>query len=143
LGALGKTSLAAKQSRRAHPVQAKSFSKNMPNRIDDSELEPPRYDPVYLHARREAVEILLAWAVSLVWSVGYCSLRGYENDAPVEMVLGIPAWVFWGIVAPWIAASVFTFYYSLVRMKSDPLGGEPAANEADSSAKNARRRREA
>ena len=114
----------------------------MPNPVDANRTEPPRYDPVYLHARREAVEILLAWAVSLGWSIGYCSLRGYQSDAPLSMVLGIPAWVFWGIVVPWIVASVFTFYYSLVRMKDDSLDGDPPSSEADSSALSARDRRE-
>jgi len=114
----------------------------MPNRVDANKLEPPRYDPVYLHARREAVEILLAWAVTLLWSVGYCSLRGYQSDAPLSIVLGIPAWVFWGIVVPWVVASVFTFYYSLVRMKNDSLDGEPPSSAADSAAPGAGDRRE-
>ena len=135
----------------------------MPNPIDDNELEPVRddpvrddpqrddpqrddlvrWDPVYLHARREAVEILLAWAISLGWSVGYCSLHGYSDDAPLAMVLGIPSWVFWGVGVPWVVASVFTCYYSLVHMKNDSLDREPPASDADASARGARQRREA
>jgi hypothetical protein len=115
----------------------------MPNPVEPNEFEQPQYDPVYLHARREAVEILAAWAVSLGWSVGFCSLWGYQTDAPLSMVLGIPSWVFWGIVLPWVAASLFTFYYSLVRMKNDSLDGDPPASEADSDAPNARDRGEA
>ena len=41
-------------------------------------------DPVFLHARREAIFILLLFAVSLVWSVGLCYWQGYEGGEPAN-----------------------------------------------------------
>lgn len=90
--------------------------------VDDDHSHGDALDPVFLHARREAGEILLAWLAALLWSVGYCSFRGYGQTDPLQTVLGIPAWVFWGIAVPWAASAIFTFYFSLVRMKDDPLG---------------------
>lgn len=87
---------------------------------------PNRLDPVYVHARREALEIMASWAVAMVWTVGYCAAYGYGLEAEeIKLVWGIPAWVFWGVAVPWLVASAFTLYYSLVRMKKDSLGEEP------------------
>ena len=101
---------------------------------DPSERDRVRWDPVYLHARREALEILVAWGIALVWSIGYCSLYGYEQGPPLKMVWGIPSWVFWGVVVPWACAAVFTCYYSLVRMHDDPLGEESLASQGSAPA---------
>jgi hypothetical protein len=96
----------------------------MPAR-DPATDEPQRLDPVYVHARREAIEILAAWAVAMAWTIGYCAAFGYGLKADqIELLFGIPDWVFWGVVVPWLAASAFTLYFSLVRMKLDPLGEE-------------------
>lgn len=82
-----------------------------------------RLDSVYLNARREAVEILIVWALAMSWTVGYCAAFGYQQSVEdVGLVFGIPDWVFWGIAVPWLVASAFTICFSLVRMKHDPLG---------------------
>ena len=87
--------------------------------------KPQRLDAVYVHARREAIEILAAWAVAMAWTIGYCAVFGYGITADkIELTFGMPGWVFWGVVVPWLAASAFTLYFSLVRMKLDPLGEE-------------------
>ena len=51
-----------------------------------------RYDPVFLHSRREAILIASAWAVGLVWAVPYCYLNGYtvwlrERSGPLSASL--------------------------------------------------------
>ena len=76
------------------------------------------------HARREAVVILVAFAACLVWSVGCCYLLGYHDPAEGELstVLGIPSWVFWGVVVPWLAADVFGFWFCFCFAADDPLG---------------------
>ncbi len=81
------------------------------------------FDRTFLHARREAWLILVAWAVCLIWTVGYCALAGY-NVSPdqIRMILGMPSWVFWGVLVPWIAATLFSVWFSLAYMADDDLG---------------------
>ncbi len=93
-------------------------------------------DPVVVHARREAVAILLAFVVCLIWSISCCYLLGYPgpDDLPsdgtaslaagdaVAKVLGMPSWVFWGVLVPWIAADVFAVWFCFCFMADDPLG---------------------
>lgn len=85
-----------------------------------------QYDPVFLHARREALVILLAWLSCLVWSVTYCVLFGYGTAAgQIDTVLGIPSWVVWGIVAPWLVANVFAVWFCFFFTADDDLGKAP------------------
>jgi hypothetical protein len=84
------------------------------------------YASTFLHARREALLILLAWLVCLVWTVGYSALAGYNVSAEeMKLVLGMPAWVVWGVAMPWIAATLFSVWFGLFYMKNDALE-EPA-----------------
>lgn len=81
-----------------------------------------KVDPVYRHSRREAVEILLVLATVLAWSVGYCAIHAYKAaGSDVRTVLGMPAWVTWGIVVPWAVVAVFACWYSLFRIRRDNL----------------------
>ena len=72
----------------------------------------------------------------LVWAVPYCYWNGYVDDFSVdnfETMMGVPKWVFIGIVAPWLVADVFTTWFCFCYMKDDDLGGEgeDAAVEGD------------
>ena len=92
-------------------------------------------DPTYLNTRREAIVILTAWAVCLVWTVGYCWFAGYGEPAEgqLSLVLGMPAWVFWGVALPWAAALLFSVVYGLWFIADDKLGeveGEEPAGAA-------------
>lgn len=82
------------------------------------------FDPVFIHARREAIVLLIAFAVFFTWSVGVSYFLGYglTSEEAARSVLGIPHWVFWGVAAPWLAANVFTFWFCLFYMADDPLG---------------------
>ena len=83
------------------------------------------YDPVFLHSRREALVILGLWVAMLLWAVPYCYLNGYAGDVDPEQVRtvwGLPSWVFWGIVAPWIFADLFTIWFCFFYMVDDDLG---------------------
>ncbi|MFC1596602.1 DUF997 family protein [Planctomycetota bacterium] len=97
-----------------------------------------RLDPVVVHARREAVAILAAFGVCLVWSVTTCYLTGYRapGEAELSTVLGMPSWVFWGVLVPWVAADVFAVWFCFFYMVDDPLGEsedetEPGSETAD------------
>ena len=90
-----------------------------------------RYDPVFLHSRREAILIASAWAVGLVWAVPYCYLNGYGlPPGDVGTTFGIPTWLFWGILIPWIAADLFTAWFCFFYFVEDDLGEDQAGAEA-------------
>ncbi len=45
---------------------------------------------------------------------------GYRKPAEeIKFILGIPDWVFWGVLIPWIAIVLFTVWYGLFKMKGD------------------------
>ena len=87
-----------------------------------------KYDPVFLHSRREAIIIFSAWLIAFVWAVPFCYLTGYVevlDPATFSTTWGIPTWLFWGIFMPWIAANVFTAWFCFFYMKNDDLGELP------------------
>jgi hypothetical protein len=86
--------------------------------------DEPRLDPAFLHARREALYIFLAWCVALLWSVSVSYGLGYGQPATtLATVWGIPAWVFWGIAVPWAVADVFALWFCFRYMKDDDVSG--------------------
>jgi hypothetical protein len=114
-------------------------------------LDPSQDDPVYLNCRREAIFILALWACCFVYTVGFCYLTGYASHEPTPqstgpalgamvgslhdfdrtpeslrspLGLGIPDWVFYGVVMPWLTCIVLTFLFCLFVFKEDDLGPE-------------------
>jgi hypothetical protein len=89
---------------------------------------PHEPDPVLVNARREAVIIGLVWLASTIYTCIYCYLFGYIRPGrplgpdDVKPVLGMPSWVFWGVMAPWAVCSVFTFWFAGFYMADDDLG---------------------
>lgn len=92
---------------------------------------------LFLNSRREAVLVLIVNAVALVWTVGYCFLKGYQH-APDSWVVqwgwatprsaadfhhlgGLPDWVMFGIFLPWLVCALLTILACLV-MRDDELG---------------------
>jgi hypothetical protein len=111
---------------------------------EPAELE---YDPVFLHARREAIVIFCTWVVALLWAVPYCYMYGYNVADPskIKTVFGIPSWLFWGIAAPWIVANLFTTWFCFGFMKdaelvdgsdADEQSGQPGPGDKMGQAKN-------
>jgi hypothetical protein len=90
------------------------------------------YDPVFLHARREAIVLLVAFVGFLVWTVGTSFVLGFRQpvDEPLRVVFGMPHWVFWGVFLPWMAANVFTIVFSIFCVADDPLEHQ-GTNEAE------------
>ncbi len=80
-------------------------------------------DPTFVNARREAWLILCAWVVCLIWTVGYSAVAGYGVlPEEVSIILGMPSWVFWGVLVPWVAATLFSVWFSLAYIADDDLG---------------------
>lgn len=100
--------------------------------------EPIIWDPVFLHARREALVIVLIFTACLAWTIGWCWWDGYnvavDADAMVPMVFGMPRWVFWGIGVPWLVADVVTIWFCVRLYRADDLSDgeeDPLAEASD------------
>jgi hypothetical protein len=89
---------------------------------------PHQTDPVLEHARREAWIIASAWLASTLYCCVYCYLYGYSREGrplgvgDIQPIFGMPSWVFWGIMVPWIACGVFIFVFAGFFMVDDDLG---------------------
>ena len=83
-------------------------------------------DPLFIHARRELRFTLFTWLVFAVWVIGVSWWRGrLEPGVELRTVMGMPAWVFWGVGVPWVAANVVTFWFCFGYMADDPLDVVP------------------
>ena len=79
-------------------------------------------DPVFLRSRREGRVILAVWVIALVWVVGFSFRFGYQNfDGSIQLIWGIPSWVFWGVAFPWGLATVWSIWFGLFSMSDDDL----------------------
>ena len=88
------------------------------------------YDPVFIHSRREAIVILCLWIVCLCWTIPYCYQHGYTTEVDPDnlgIVWGMPAWVFWGVLLPWMFATSFTIVFCLFVMRDDDLSAAARA----------------
>jgi len=94
-----------------------------------ADLNDDKYelDPVFTNSRREAVIIFMTWVAGLLWAVPFCYANGYLTGDGTEftMTMGVPTWLFWGILVPWIAADIFTTWFCFCYMKDDDLGAAP------------------
>lgn len=91
-----------------------------------------RPDPLVSSSRREALFAVGLWCAAAAYTVGYCAAFGYGRAADeLTFVLGMPAWVFWGIVAPWSLCTLASIWFAMRFMRDDPLGEEAAADPAD------------
>ncbi|MEX2187741.1 MAG: DUF997 family protein [Pirellulales bacterium] len=100
--------------------------------VNDPTTPTNRVDPLVASSKREALFAASLWLAAIVYTVGYCSLFGYHRGADdLTFVLGIPDWVFWGIVTPWTVCTVVSIWFALRIMRDDPLGDEAATDPAD------------
>ena len=91
---------------------------------EDWRVSRENLDPLVNSARRELVVVLVFAVVFALWSVGFCAAFGYDKPAdgePIRLVMGMPWWVFWGVIVPWGVASLFTFWFALFFMKDHDL----------------------
>jgi hypothetical protein len=80
-------------------------------------------DPVVQGGRREAAVVLVVFLAAMSWTVGYCYLYGYDVPAEeITFVYGVPSWAFWGILAPWLACLLVSFWFGRLFMGTPSLG---------------------
>lgn len=78
------------------------------------------------HARqclREAWVVAGVWLIGGGWIVTSLLMNGYvaEGDRPEvpELTLGMPSWVFWGLVVPWVLLIFVTWGFARFVLKDD------------------------
>jgi hypothetical protein len=105
---------------------------------EESFARPGRVDPVLKSARREALIVFATWIVAMAYTVTYCARYGYGHSAEdlknLKYVLGIPEWVFWGIVVPWGVCVLISWFFASVLMTDEDLGEDPPGTEANPTA---------
>ncbi|MEZ6129548.1 MAG: hypothetical protein R3C59_12765 [Planctomycetaceae bacterium] len=98
-----------------------------PASVSDSEGDY-ELDPMFVTSLAEAKWILGMWLTCFVWTLAICLTNGYPetvNPETFPLILGMPAWVAWGIAFPWLIANLATFVFCLGFMKDGDLGSEP------------------
>lgn len=125
------------------------------SRDDDVKLEE---DPVFRHCLRETRFILALWCCCFVYTVTFCYSQGYLSHEPLPsstgpgiasvfgpltswnrspesltypLGLGIPDWVFYGIVLPWLVCLVISIIFCAVFFVEDDLTGPAPPDESD------------
>jgi hypothetical protein len=83
------------------------------------------FDPDYLHSLRELVVLLVIFGLAFSWSIyvsfwlGYMPTEDTEVIPEIPLILGMPAWVFWGILIPWLVIDVLAIVFCFGYMKAD------------------------
>lgn len=85
--------------------------------------------PILQSSRREALGVLAVWLTACVWVVGYAILNAYRVESPPTLVLGMPSWVFWGIIVPWFACLAAIIYAAFWGIRDEELGEDHADEE--------------
>ncbi len=101
--------------------------------------EPESYDPVFRHAWRELIVIMVLFASFCGWSLAVCYAMGYlpagAERPDIDLVLGMPGWAFWGILIPWVVVDVVAVWFCFFYMVDDDLGeaheGEDLAEQVE------------
>ena len=78
----------------------------------------PKMQASYRRSRTEAIVAGLLWCFCGCWVVGLSFFLGY--DQPARSVGGVPHWILWGVVVPWVVFFLIHCWYSLVFMRDDP-----------------------
>jgi hypothetical protein len=93
-------------------------------------MPPPRDDPVLVSARREALVVFVIWVAAMSYTVTYCYQHGYHRSLEsLTFVMGIPDWIFWGIVTPWSICVLASWAFSYLLMTDADLGEENEESE--------------
>ena len=105
---------------------------------------PHEPDPVLKNARREAIDhrpglarrddLLLRLLLPLRLRSAEAIRSASRTFRPI---LGMPSWVFWGVLVPWLVCAVFTFWFAGFFMADDDLGKDHTPSSKRTSAKGA------
>jgi hypothetical protein len=83
-------------------------------------------------ARYEALFTAVVWGLTCLYTVGYAALFAYRVEPEPPLLLGMPLWVFWGVMAPWTVCTLLTIGFALWGMKDETLGADAPLPEDES-----------
>lgn len=93
---------------------------------------PIQDDSVLRSARREAIVVAFIWIAALGYTVGYCTLFGYNRSIDeMTFVIGFPDWIFWGIVVPWTVCLLVSWWFAYSFMADETLGEQLEGSDDD------------
>jgi len=79
-----------------------------------------RYSPTFTQAVRELIVLVGGWLFFTAWTMIVCGWLAYDYDvASLPTVMGLPHWIVWGIMVPWIASGLYTIWFALFFIKDD------------------------
>ena len=87
-------------------------------------------DPVFVNSWRETVVIISLFLFFMFWTVCVSFFLGLEKNylpedgSPIQLILGMPNWVFWGVFIPWMVVNLIGVWFCFGFMKDDDLGEE-------------------
>lgn len=98
-------------------------------RLKSSADDNGMLDPAFLRARREMLVVLALFGLALGWTIGFCYWLGYDatDGEPAEalsLVLGLPTWVFVGIVLPWLIIDLVAIWFCFYFLAEDVADDE-------------------
>jgi len=72
---------------------------------------------------REARWVVVLWLIQLVYCTVAIVTLGYpepsmRSDSP-NLILGVPAWVVWGLFLPWTVQIVAAWWFAIVVLQDD------------------------
>lgn len=68
-------------------------------------------EPSYRRTLKEAIVAALLWLGAGVWVISVSYWLG--SGRPVRSIAGIPNWVVWGVLLPWVTLFLLHSWYSL------------------------------
>lgn len=81
---------------------------------------------------RESRIAAVAWLLQLAVCSSLVIMLGYvppdQRPAHPWLLLGIPAWVMWGVIVPWLAQILFAWYFAIRILKDDEPVDESAGD---------------
>lgn len=77
--------------------------------------------PLYLRSLTELYVLVAGWLFFAAWTMTVCWWLAYPEKPSNEVttLLGMPSWVVWGVLLPWVTAGLFTVWFSLFFLRDD------------------------
>lgn len=86
-------------------------------------------DPLVRHSRMEAAVAGLIWLAFMTSVVGISfALGSGRKPADVTYVFGVPDWVFFGVVIPWVVGVGVSYWYAFTFVRDESIGEDPGAS---------------
>ncbi len=101
----------------------------------DSDEQARALDASFRQSRKEMWVILAAWGVFLLWTGIGSAVLSASSTKPslIPLIAGIPKWVAFGVVIPWVCALGFIIWFTTCFMKDTSLESDQDGETENSS----------